>query len=144
MKRFLTLLPAVLALALLFGACEESPTDSPVDGSLTATVGGTSFSATSSTVTARKAGGSIIVTGDSGNGVSISLTFAATTTGSVTGTAIYTAGPGADFTYAAPLAQVNVTKLDNATVEGTFSFTGVNSAGASKSVTNGSFSADFQ
>lgn len=144
MKRFLTLLPALFTLTLLFSACEESPTDNTVDGSLTATVSGASFTATNSTVTARKTSGTIVITGNSGNSVSISLTFAASATGATTGTAIYTAGPGADFTYAATVAQVNVTKLDDTTVEGTFSFTGTNSSGATKAVTNGSFSADFQ
>lgn len=144
MKRFFALLPALCACALLFSACEDSPADATVDGTLTATVDGTSFSATSSTVTATRAANSIIVSGNSGNGVSISLTFSATTTGPVTGTAVYTAGPGADFAYTAVVAQVNVTKLDNTTVEGTFSFTGTHSTtGATKTVSNGNFSADF-
>ncbi|KXK56188.1 MAG: hypothetical protein IPM61_10435 [Chlorobi bacterium] len=144
MKRFFALLPALFACALLFSACEDSPADATVDGTLTATVDGTAFSATSSTVTARKSGGSsIIVSGDSGNGVSISLTFSATTTGPTVGTADYSAGPGADFAYTAPEAQINVTKLDDATVEGTFSFTATHSTGATKTVSNGSFSADF-
>lgn len=144
MKRFLALLPALFTLTLLFSACEESPTDNTVDGSMTATVSGASFTATSSTVTARKTSGTIVVTGNSGNSVSISLTFSASATGSTTGMGVYTAGPSADFVYNALTAQINVTKLDDTTVEGTFSFTGTNSAGATKSVTNGSFSADFQ
>ncbi|MCE7935988.1 MAG: hypothetical protein DYG96_15550 [Chlorobi bacterium CHB2] len=145
MKRFFALLPALCACALLFSACEDSPADATVDGTLTATVDGTSFSATSSTVTAKKTGSSIIVSGDSGNGVGISLTFSATTTGPTVGTANYSAGPSADFAYPATVAQINVTKLDNTTVEGTFSFTGTHSTtGATKTVSNGNFSADFQ
>ena len=156
MKNLKFLLFALMAfVAVTVVSCKKDKTTNPAsDGSITLKVDGTSWDASLS-VQAVNTSGVINVTGSDSNAKQASiilLNVTSTGTYSVGGLGNnnqlrWTEGTGQNDTYTANsiigTGTITVSELSATNIKGTFSFTGVNPAQASKSITDGVFEAKF-
>ncbi len=144
---------AVISLA----SCkkDDDGDDNPASaGSVTLTVDGASWNASLS-VQAVNTNGVINVTGSDSNAKQASIVlYNVTKTGTYTVGGIgnsnslrWTEGLGQNDTYSANgiigSGTITVTELSSTKIKGTFSFTGVNTAQATKSITDGAFEATY-
>ncbi len=156
MRLFTMAFVALLFLGL--SSCsktEDTTPDNPLlsSGSIALKADGVSWNA-SLAVQAVNSNGVINITGSDANAKQASiLLYGVSQTGSYSMTAgmahqlRYTAGLGQNDTYMANglvgSGTITITELTSTKIKGTFSFTGVNTSGASKSITDGSFTANF-
>ncbi len=156
MKTRTLILMLLAGTMILIGSCNKNDDDNPVagNGSMSLTVDGSSWTASLS-VQAVNTNGVINVTGSDSQAKQ-----AAVVLYNVTSTGTYQIGPanpsnmlrwtegvGQTDTYTANgiigSGTVTITELTSSNIKGTFSFTGYNTAGTTKAVTNGKFEANF-
>jgi hypothetical protein len=152
--RFAALPLLALSVALTMGSCEEEVPDIPglpASGTLTAKVDGSDFDANVA-AQASGGGGVLSIMGSNMVGRAINITLS-----SYTGPGTYAFGglantssalwqetltsEGGFSTFGGPagIGEIVITSDDGTTVEGTFFFTGRNSTGDTRSVTEGTF-----
>lgn len=148
---------ALLAsIVLTINACSSSTGSTPDGYYMTATIGSDDFSAAESTCKGQMAGTTLVIAGSALTNppkqFNISVPNAAegqtfTTAGSLGLTMICTTEASASGIYTASMVSGNgtitITKLTTSEAVGTFSFTGANTSGATKAVTNGKFRVKF-
>jgi hypothetical protein len=153
----------MLMIALLAGCKSDSdnntnPDPTPTGYYMTATADGSAFSAVASSCIAVQSSGILSIAGSTltnpprqitlmVQGPVAGQTYTIGTLGSAT-TGILVVGTTAADAYSANMimgtGSIKIDKLDATNVEGTFSFTGMNNAGASKSVADGKFRCKIQ
>lgn len=154
MKNLKTLL-VFICLSVVFSCSDATDEDLGLsgEGSLTATVDGTTFTSLKATVGATSTNGVAIIQGSNASGEFIRINIA-----NYTGVGTYTTGDSLSNTSSISYGTVNpvatwmstfnlgsgtieITVDNGTTISGTFSFEGINQGSPNKTITNGSFSA---
>lgn len=144
-----------LLTVIFISSCKKNEDTNPVtgNGSISLNYDGTAWSATLA-VQAVNSNGVINVTGSDSDSHQAAVTLLnVTTTGTyecsmTTGNMLrWTEGLGQSDTYTANgllgTGSITVSEISDTHIKGTFSFTGQNTAGGSRSITNGQFEANF-
>ncbi|MGC4040292.1 MAG: DUF6252 family protein [Flavobacterium sp.] len=162
-------LAIVLAVTTIFTSCSSSDGDgggggNAALGTITAKVGGASFTSMSAATAATHQSTMLIIQGSDATGKAIQLmlsgvtaagTYEISNTAGISVIANYTevnvSNPMASQAWAAPYensgvaGSITITSLTDTNVQGTFNFTGKNQNGTdTKAVTDGSFNVNFQ